>query len=40
MPREEHHHYEGQTYVQHTSVHTTTRGLGRTVNQLPTGETP
>ena len=34
-PGDQHHHYEGPTYVQHTSLHTQTRGLGRTVNQLP-----
>ena len=36
LPRDQHHHYEGPTHIQHTTLHTTTRGLGRTTNtQLP-----
>ncbi|MFC4497897.1 hypothetical protein ACFPA8_27595 [Streptomyces ovatisporus] len=35
LPRDQHHHYEGPTTVQHTEVHTEARWFGRTVNQLP-----
>lgn len=38
LPRDEHHHYDGPTYIQHTELHTNTRGLGRTINQLPPAE--
>lgn len=34
-PAEVHHHHGGPTYIDHTEVRTVTRGLGRTVNQLP-----
>lgn len=36
-PSSVHHHHTGPTLVQHTSLHTQTRGLGRTTNQISGG---
>ena len=37
-PGQVHHHYTGPTAVQHTEIHTITRPLGRTTNQLGPGQ--
>lgn len=36
LPHNYTHHHSGPTYVHHTELRTTTRGFGRTHNQLPT----